>query len=226
MKKRLVVVGGVAAGPKAAAKARRCDPELEIVLYQEEKEISYAGCGLPYYISGIVNKRDELISRTPGKFAQDGIRVLKHRRIENIDVKSHTVSGRNLDSGETFTDRFDRLVLATGAHPIRPKIDGIDLKNIFYLRSIFDADAILERIRSEDIQNVVIVGGGYIGLEMGESLIQLGKKVTIVELATQILTLFDEDFANILRQYVEKKGVQIFTSEGIKALKGNRGEVA
>ncbi|MGD0918546.1 MAG: FAD-dependent oxidoreductase [Thermodesulfobacteriota bacterium] len=225
MRKRLLVIGGVAAGPKAAAKARRCDPEMEIVIYQEEEEISYAGCGLPYYISGLVKERGALVSRTPGKFAQDGIRVLKHRRIENIDAKNHTVSGRNLDSGETFSDRFDRLVLATGAQPIRPKIEGIDLGNVFYLRSIFDADAVLEWVRSKSITNTVIAGGGYIGLEMAESLVQLGKKVTIVELAPQILTLFDEDFAGILRQYLEKKGVRIYTSEGIKALKGREGKV-
>ena len=93
-KKRLLVIGGVAAGPKAAAKARRCDPEMEIVIYQEEEEISYAGCGLPYYISGFIKERGELISRTPGKFAQDGIRVQKHRRIEKIDIEKHTVSGQ------------------------------------------------------------------------------------------------------------------------------------
>jgi NADPH-dependent 2,4-dienoyl-CoA reductase/sulfur reductase-like enzyme/rhodanese-related sulfurtransferase len=225
MKKRFLVIGGVAAGPKAAAKARRCDPEMEIVIYQEEEEISYAGCGLPYYVSGLIKERSELVSRTPGKFAQDGIRVLKHRRIENIDIENHTVSGRNLYSGETFTDRFDRLALATGAQPIQPKIEGVDLSNIFYLRSIFDADAILEQVISQSIRNVVIVGGGYIGLEMAESLLQLGKKVTVVELAPQILTLFDEDFASILRQYLEKKGVQIYTSEGIKALKGREGKV-
>jgi len=128
------VIGGVAAGPKAAAKARRCDPEMEVVIYQEEDEISYAGCGLPYYISGLVKERGELVSRTAAKFAQDGIRVLKHRRIEDIDIENHMVSGRNLDSGETFTDGFDRLVLATGAQSMRPKIEGIDLGNIFYLR--------------------------------------------------------------------------------------------
>jgi NADPH-dependent 2,4-dienoyl-CoA reductase/sulfur reductase-like enzyme/rhodanese-related sulfurtransferase len=219
------VVGGVAAGPKAAAKARRCDPEMEIVIYQVEDEISYAGCGLPYYISGVIRKRQELISRTPGQFAQEGIKVLKNRRIERIDVQNHTVTGRKIGSGETFTDQFDRLVIATGAYPIRPKIEGIELKNVFYLRSIFDADAIFEQIRSEGIQNVVIAGGGYIGLEMAESLVHLGKSVTIVELAPQILTLFDEDFAGILRQYLEKKGVKIFTSEGIKALRGKEGKV-
>ncbi len=225
MKKRLVVIGGVAAGPKAAAKARRCDPKMEIVVYQEEDEISYAGCGLPYYVSGVIKDRDELISRTPGKFALDGIRILKNRRIEQVDTKERTISGKMLGSDKTFTDHFDRLVLATGAKPIRPKIDGIELGNIYYLRSIFDADAILERIGSDQIQRVAIAGGGYIGLEMAEALIQMGKKVTIVELAPQILTLFDEDFAGILRQYLEKKGVQIFTSEGIKAIKGNEGKV-
>ena len=117
------------------------------------------------------------------------------------------------------------MVIATGAYAIRPKIEGIDLNNVFYLRSIFDADAIYEKIRSENIQNVVIAGGGYIGLEMAESLVHLRKNVTIVELAPQILTLFDEDFAGILQQYLEKKGVKIFTSEGIQALRGKEGKV-
>jgi NADPH-dependent 2,4-dienoyl-CoA reductase/sulfur reductase-like enzyme/rhodanese-related sulfurtransferase len=225
MRKRLLVIGGVAAGPKAAAKARRCDPEMEIVVYQEEDEISYAGCGLPYYISGVIKERDELISRTPGKFALDGIRILKNRRIEQINTKERTISGKMLGSDKTFTDHFDRLVLATGAKPIRPKIEGIELGNIFYLRSIFDADAILERIGLDQIRKVVIAGGGYIGLEMAEALMLMEKKVAIIELAPQILTLFDEDLAGVLRQYLEKKGVQIFTSEGIKALKGNEGKV-
>jgi NADPH-dependent 2,4-dienoyl-CoA reductase/sulfur reductase-like enzyme/rhodanese-related sulfurtransferase len=225
MAKRLVVIGGVAAGPKAAAKARRCDPKMEIVIYQEEDEISYAGCGLPYYISGVIKKRDELVSRTPGKFAQDGIRVVRHHRVETIDLEKRMVSGRNLDNDQVFTDTFDRLVIATGAQLIRPRIEGLDLKQVYYLRSIFDADRILESIRSEAIRNVVIVGGGYIGLEMAESLVHLGKNVTIVELAPQILTLFDEDLASVLRQYLEKKGVRIFTSEGIKGLKGEAGRV-
>ena len=225
MKKKLVVIGGVAAGPKAAAKARRCDPEMEIVIYQEEDDISYAGCGLPYYLGGVIKERRELISRTPGQFAQEGIRVLKNHKIEKINIQNHAISGQKIGSGESFMDHFDRLVIATGAYPIRPKIEGMSLENVFYLRSIFDADAILKRIQSDSIRDVVIAGGGYIGLEMAESLIRLGKNVTIIELAPQILTLFDEDFAGILRQYLEKKGVKIFTSEGIQALKGREGKV-
>ncbi|MCX8116960.1 MAG: FAD-dependent oxidoreductase [Desulfobacterota bacterium] len=225
MAKRLLVIGGVAAGPKAAAKARRCDPEMEIVIYQAEEEISYAGCGLPYFISGVIKNREELISRTPGRFAQDGIKVLKNHLIEEIDPGNRTIRGRRMASGEVFSDRFDRLVIATGAQPIKPKIEGLDLGNIFYLRSIFDADRLVERARSDQVQRVVIVGGGYIGLEMAESLVQLKKEVTIVELAPQILTLFDGDFANILRQYLEKKGVRIFTSEGVESLRGKDGRV-
>jgi NADPH-dependent 2,4-dienoyl-CoA reductase/sulfur reductase-like enzyme/rhodanese-related sulfurtransferase len=224
--KRLVVIGGVAAGPKSAAKARRCDPEMEIVIYQEEEEISYAGCGLPYFVSGVIKQRDELISRTPGKFAEDGIRVKKRHRVESIDVKNRTVSVRNLNGDEVLTDRFDRLVLATGAQPIRPRIEGMDLDNVYYLRSIFDADRILFSLGKGVIQNVVIAGGGYIGLEMAESLRHMGKQVTVVELAPQIATLFDEDFANLLRLYLEKKGIQILTSEGIKALRGEDGKVS
>jgi NADPH-dependent 2,4-dienoyl-CoA reductase/sulfur reductase-like enzyme len=195
MKKRLLVVGGIAAGPKAAAKARRCDPEMEIVICLAEDEISYAGCGLPYYISGVIKERQELISRTPGQLVLEGIRILKNRRIEKIDIRNHTVTGQKIGSGEAFTDHFDRLVIATGASAIRPKIEGMDLNNVFYLRSIFDADDIFQGIRSESIRNVVIAGGGYIGLEMAESLVRLGKNVVIVELAPQILTFFDEDFA-------------------------------
>jgi NADPH-dependent 2,4-dienoyl-CoA reductase/sulfur reductase-like enzyme/rhodanese-related sulfurtransferase len=198
---------------------------MEIAIYQEEDDISYAGCGLPYYISGVIEDREELISRTPGKFAQDGIKILKNRKIEKIDLQNSTVTGRRVGSRETFTDHFEELVIATGAYPIRPKIEGIDLRNVFYLRSIFDADAILEKIQAESIGNVVIAGGGYIGLEMAESLVHLGKNVTIVELAPQILTLFDEDFAGILRQYLGKKGVKVFTSEGIQALEGKNGKV-
>ena len=212
MGKRLLVIGGVAAGPKAAAKAKRCDPQMEIIIYQGEEEISYAGCGFPYFISGVIKEREHLISRTPGKFALDKIKVLKSRRIEEIDVRGKAISGENVELGEKFEDHFDRLVFATGAEPIRPKIEGIDLGNIFYLRSIFDADAILHAMQSEKMTDVVIAGGGYIGLEMAESLVRSNKKVTIVELAPQILTLFDEDFASLLHRYLETKGVQIFTS--------------
>ena len=225
MNQRLLVIGGVAAGPKAAAKAKRCDPEMEVSIYQEEGEISYAGCGLPYYIGGLIKERDKLIARTVAQFAQDDIQIKKRHRVEEIDLAKRMVSGRNLESGEPFADRYDRLVLATGAYAIRPRVDGLNLENIFSLHSVFDADALLRTAHSPQIQDVAIVGGGYIGLELAEALTQMGKKVTIVEMAPQILTLFDEDFTGILRQYLEKKGVRILTAEGLKAIRGQNGKV-
>jgi NADPH-dependent 2,4-dienoyl-CoA reductase/sulfur reductase-like enzyme/rhodanese-related sulfurtransferase len=223
--KRLIVIGGVAAGPKVASKAKRCDPDLEVVIYQEEGEVSYSGCGLPYYIGGVIPERKKLLIRTAEQFGLDGIQVLKRHRVENIDLQKRQVSGIKLDSGQTFVDTFDRLVLATGSEVMRPKIPGMDLGHVFFLHSIFDADAILPQVQSAAVKNVVVVGGGYIGLEMAEALSRLGKKVTIVELAPQIATLFDEDMAAVLRQYLEKKGLVILTSEGLRALTGQDGKV-
>ena len=155
----------------------------------------------------------------------DGIRVKKRHEVEEIDLKNRRVSVRSLDGGKAFAEPFDRLVLATGAQPVRPKIEGMDLGGVYFLRSIVDADRIFQRVRSDDVRNVVIAGGGYIGLEMAESMIELGKEVTLVEMAPQIATLFDEDLSNMLRLRLEKKGARIFTSEAIKALRGREGEV-
>ena len=223
--KRLIVIGGVAAGPKVASKAKRCDPDLEVVIYQEEGEVSYSGCGLPYYIGGEIPERKKLLIRTAEQFGLDGIQVLKRHRVENIDLQKRQVSGVKLDNGQTFGDTFDRLVLATGSEVIRPKIPGMDLGQVFFLHSIFDADVILPQVQLAAVKSVVVVGGGYIGLEMAEALSQLGKKVTIVELAPQIATLFDEDMAAVLRQYLEKKGLVILTSEGLRGLTGQNGKV-
>jgi NADPH-dependent 2,4-dienoyl-CoA reductase/sulfur reductase-like enzyme/rhodanese-related sulfurtransferase len=223
--KRLIVIGGVAAGPKVASKAKRCNPDLEVVIYQEEGEVSYSGCGLPYYIGGEIPERKKLLIRTAEQFGLDGIQVLKRHRVENIDLQKRQVSGVKLDSGQTFLGTFDRLVLATGSEVIRPKIPGMDLGQVFFLHSIFDADAILPQVQSAAVKNVVVVGGGYIGLEMAEAMTRLGKKVTIVELAPQIATLFDEDMAAVLRQYLEKKGLVILTSEGLRGLTGQNGKV-
>lgn len=225
MKKRLVIIGGVAAGPKAAAKAQRCDPDMEVVIYQEEGEVSYSGCGLPYYVGGIIPERKKLLIKTAEQFSRDGIQVLKRHRVDHLDLEKRQVSGLNLDTGQPFSDTYDRLVIATGSEVIRPKVPGLDLENVFQLHSIYDADAILLKVQSSEVRNVAVVGGGYIGLEMAEALTALGKKVTVVELASQIATLFDADIAGILQQYLEKKGITVLTSEGLEALAGEDGIV-
>jgi NADPH-dependent 2,4-dienoyl-CoA reductase/sulfur reductase-like enzyme/rhodanese-related sulfurtransferase len=222
---KVVIIGGVAAGPKAAAKAQRCDPDMEVVIYQEEGEISYSGCGLPYYVGGAIPERKKLLIKTAEQFGQDGIQVLKRHRVDHLDLEKRLVSGLNLDTGKPFADTYDRLVIATGSEVIRPKVPGLDLENVFQLHSVYDADALLPKVQSSGVRNVVVVGGGYIGLEMAEALTALGKKVTIVELASQIATLFDQDIAGILQQYLGKKGITVLTSEGLEALGGENGIV-
>ena len=216
MKKRLVVIGGVAAGPKAAAKAKRCDPDMEVVVYQEEGEISYSGCGLPYYVGGIIPERKKLLIKTAEQFFQDGIQIWKRHRVDDIDLEKRHISGLNIDTGKPFADTYDRLVIATGSEVIRPKVPGLDLENVFQLHSIYDADAILGKVQFPEVRNVVVVGGGYIGLEMAEALTTLGKKVTVVELASQVATLFDEDIAGVLQQYLEKRGLPSSLLKGWK----------
>lgn len=225
MPKKLIVIGGVAAGPKAAAKAKRCDPNLEVVIYQEEGAVSYGGCGLPYYISGKIKERKHLLARTREDFARDGIQVNLNQRVEEINLKEKKIMGTNLATGDRFVDHYDKLVLATGSLPIRPQISGANLKGVFYLRSIFDADLFLQQLSSELTENVVVVGGGYIGLEMAESLHELGKKVTIVEQAPQVMTLCDQDMARLIQRYLEKKGLQILVGERLQEIKGNQGRV-
>lgn len=226
MPEKLVVIGGVAAGPKAAAKAKRCRPDLEVVIYQEEGAVSYGGCGLPYYVSGKIKERNQLLARTKEQFAQDGIQVKLKHRVEEIKVKEKKIKGLNLETGDQFVDTYDKLVLATGSFPIRPQVAGADLKGVFYLRSIFDADLLVQQLFSAQIQNVVIVGGGYIGLEMAESLSELGKKVTIVEKMPQIVTLFDQDMARLVQRYLEKKGMQVLVGEGLQEIRGEQGRVS
>src|SRR3712207_252309 len=144
---RLVVVGGVAAGTKAASRARRVDPEMEVTVYQEEPEPSISECGLPYLLSGVVESRDQLVARTPEKFAESGIVVRVRHRVEKLDPRSKRLSVRSLEGGEVFEDAYDRLVLATGARAVLPPISGADLDGVFVLRFLTDSDAVLRYVR-------------------------------------------------------------------------------
>ncbi len=137
---RLVVIGGVAAGTKAASRARRVDPEMEVVVYQEEPEPSISECGLPYLLSGVVERREQLVARTPEKFAEAGIEMRVRHRVERISPSTRALSVRDLATGETFEDRYDRLIVATGARAVMPPIPGADLDGIFPLRFLTDTE--------------------------------------------------------------------------------------
>src|SRR5215212_12272386 len=161
---RLVILGGVAAGTKAASRARRLDPEIEITVYQEEPEPSISECGLPYLLSGVVEERDDLVARTPEQFADKGVEVRVRHRVERIDPENKRLCVRSLEDDGTFEDSYDRLIVATGARAVLPPIEGADLDGGFVLRFLTDSDAVRRYIAEHSPERAVVVGGGYIGL--------------------------------------------------------------
>ncbi len=222
---RLVVVGGVAAGTKAAAKARRMDPGLEIIIYQAEAETSIGECGLPYLLSGTVESRERLIARTPEDFARQEIEVHVRHRVESVDPERKTLTVRNLESGEEFEDHYDRLLLATGAAANLPPIPGAELEGVSVLRFLSDADRILAHIREHSPRRAVIVGAGYIGLEVAENLRELGMEVCIVELGDRVLPGFDAEISKNVERHLQEKGVRSITGQGVKSIRGSSGRV-
>lgn len=208
--KRLVVIGAVAAGTSAAAKARRNDESLEITVYERDSHISYSGCGLPYYIGGIVEDIATLTPRDPAFFAsRSAIDIRIKHEVLSIDAEQKTVRVRNLTDNSEFTDHYDTLVLATGATAVRPPIPGIDLPHVFTLRTPNDALAIRKLIEERRPQNAVIIGSGFIGLEMVENLAHLGIDVTLVELLPQICPVLDPDMAPRLESYLVEQGIRV-----------------
>src|SRR3712207_1950160 len=176
---RLVVIGGVAAGTKAASRARRVDPDLEITIYQEEPEVSISECGLPYLISGVVEDRDDLIARTPEDFAEKDVEVFARHRVEKIDPNGKKLVVKNLATDEEFEDSYDRLIISTGGKAIIPPIDGMDSDGVFVLRFLSDTDKIMHFVQKWSPKKAVVIGGGYIGLEVSDNLVALGMEVTI-----------------------------------------------
>lgn len=224
--KKILIIGGVAAGPSAAAKARRTDEEAEITLLERGEIISYSGCGLPFYVGGQVRNRQDLVVMTPESFkARHNVEVLIRHEARKIDPlrKEVTVYDETLEKSRVFS--YDSLVIATGAKPIFPPIPGIDLPHVFKLRTIPDADAILACATKCAGGNAVIVGGGLIGLEMAESLNAKGLQVTVVEKEEQILAPFDFEMAFLVEKLLRSKGVRVIKGDGISSFAGDPGGV-
>ncbi|WP_047865214.1 FAD-dependent oxidoreductase [Rubrobacter aplysinae] len=212
---RLAVVGGVAAGTKAASRARRVDPELDIVLYQEEPDTSISECGLPYRLSGTVGSRDSLIARTPEEFGEKGIEARVLHRVERVDHERRVLTGRNLKTGEPFEEGYDRLLISTGARAKMPPFEGSELAGVFPLRFLTDSDAILEHIREHSPGRAAVVGGGYIGLEVAENLVSLGLEVTLVESAGHVAAAYGSEVAGKIQDHLAEKGVSVHTGQRV-----------
>ncbi|CAN5780498.1 FAD-dependent oxidoreductase [soil metagenome] len=218
---RLVIVGGVAAGTKAAARARRVAPDAEITLYQQEPEISISECGLPYFLSGTINQRENLVARTPEDFAEKDVKILVRHRVEKIDHEKRSLQVRNLSSDEQFEDSYDRLIIATGAQAVLPPISGVDLDGIFKLRFLTDADRILTYLQSHTPKKAAIVGGGYIGLELAENLCSMGMQVSMVEAAEQVAIAYGKEAADRVCSHLMSKGIDLYAESEVKEFYGD-----
>ncbi|MCB0178836.1 MAG: FAD-dependent oxidoreductase [Anaerolineae bacterium] len=221
MTERLVIVGGVAAGMSAATRARRINKNLDITVYEKTGYVSYGACGFPYFIKGDVPEIEALLIRSPQEFAAQGIEVLVQHEITAIDPAAKTVQVTNLRSGRTFTDHWDRLILATGGQAVPPPLPGIDLNGVFTLRTVEDALAIKCWIKEKQPQNAVIIGGGYIGLEMAEAFSAHGIRVTIVEAQSQILPTIDADMAVHIEQELRAHNIELYLGHKVKSLDGD-----
>jgi len=216
---KIAVVGGVAAGTSAAAKARRTNDEAEIVLFEKGKDISYAGCGLPYYISGVTKSRKKVVINTPDEFAEKyGVDVKTEHEVVDLDKEKKTLKFKNLQEDTEGTYQYDKLIIATGAKPVVPPIPGIDLENIYPLRSVKDADRIKEKVQGLD--KVTIIGAGLIGLEMAEAFSELDKEVTVVELEDKILPPFSEEITKYVDQHLRDQDVNLVLGDGVSSFKG------
>lgn len=224
-KKRLLVIGGVAAGTKAAARARRISQDWEVTLVTRDSDISYAGCGLPYFLSGVIKERRELVVKTPEEFEADtGVHVLTRHEALAIDAAARQVQVKNLDTGAVVELPYDRLVLATGASPCRPPVPGIDLQGVFPLRTVRDAVSIREAVAA-GAKRAVVVGGGFIGLEAAENLHLAGLQTTVIEAASQILPGFDPEIALSAEAHVTDQGLDVRCGERVQHIAGEAGRV-
>lgn len=220
MAERIVIIGGVAAGMSAAAKARRTNRQVEIVVYEKSGYVSYGSCGFPYFIKGEIPRLEKLFARSPEQFAKDGIQVHTHHEVVAIHSSSQTVEVVKLPSAERFTDHYDHLIVATGGHVPRPPIPGVALPGVFSLRAVEDALAIKNWLETRPVRHAVILGAGYLGLEMAEALRAHGAHVSIVEQQPQVLPGFDEDIAALAQAAVEKNGVDVLLNTSVTSFIG------
>jgi CoA-disulfide reductase len=225
MNKKILIVGGVAGGASTAARLRRLDEKAEIVMFERDEYISFANCGLPYYIGETIKDRAKLLVQTPESFnARFNIDVRINSEVIGVDVEKKTVKVKSKAKG-IYEENFDYLVLSPGAKAIKPKIEGIESDKIFTVRNIPDTDNIKALVDKKGIKSAVVIGGGYVGVEMAENLKERGLQVTLVEAAPHILAPFDTDIVVTAEKELEENGVQLILNDGVKAFKDNSNNV-
>ena len=215
-KRKYVIVGGVAGGATAAARIRRLTEDAEIILFEKGEYISYANCGLPYYIGGVIEERDKLFVQTPEAFGKRfNIDVRTQSEVTAIDTASKEVSVKTAD-GKTYTQSYDKLLRSPGASPVVPPLPGIQSEGIFTLRNVNDTDKIKTYLDSHKVRRAVIVGGGFIGLEMAENLRHAGSQVAVVEMAPQVMGPIDYSMAALVHEHLQEKGIKLYLGEAVE----------
>lgn len=218
---KILVIGGVAAGTKAAAKLKREDRGAEVRILLKDKDISYAGCGLPYYVGGVIAGRGALIVNTPEKFsALTGAAVLTGKEAVSLDREAKLVTAVDTETGESEAYSYDKLVIATGASPVAPPFPGINLKNVFFMRKPEDAVSLRAAVDTGEIRRAVVCGGGFIGLEVAENLAAKGVKVSVIDMAEQILPGFDPEMAAYAERHLADHGIACFTGAKLEEIIG------
>lgn len=217
---KVVITGGVAAGATAAARIRRLDEKAEIVVFERSGYISYANCGLPYYIGDEITDPEALTLQTPDSFySRFAVDMRIHHEVTAIHPERKTVSVKNLETGAEFEENYDKLILAPGAKPAKPAVSGTDIKGVFTLRTVEDTFSIKEYIRKNRPASAVLAGGGFIGLELAENLTRLGIDVTIIQRPKQLLNPFDPDMASVIHSQMRKNGVKLMLGASVEGFK-------
>lgn len=212
---KILIVGGVAGGATAATRLRRLSEENEVIIFEKGQYVSFANCGLPYHISGTIDKRDALLLQTPESLKERyNLDVRVFSEVLSINKEEKTISVKNLKTEEIYIESYDKLLLSPGAEPIKPPFEGIDSDKIYTLRNIPDMDKIVAK--TKNAQNFVVVGGGFIGLEVAENLIEAGKSVKLVELGNQVMAPVDFDIASFVHEKAKQKGLELLLNVGVE----------
>ena len=221
--RKILIVGGVAGGATAAARIRRLDEHAEIIMFERGEHISFANCGLPYYIGGTIAEREDLLLQTPKSFhMRFNVDVRISSEVLSIERDTKTVTILNCATGEKYSENYDTLILAPGGEPIKPPLEGIDSDRVFTLRNVADTDKIKNYIACHHPKKAVVIGGGFIGIEMAENLVEAGMEdVSVVELAEQVIAPIDADMACDVQHYMRRMGVKLLLNSGLRRIIDN-----
>ena len=221
---KILIIGGVAGGATAAARLRRLSEKNEIIIFEKGEHVSFANCGLPYHIGGVIEDRSKLLLHTPTSLkTRFNLDVRVFNEVLKINKEAKTVEVRNLITKEIYTESYDKLLLSPGAEPFRPNIPGIDSNKIMTLRNVADMDRIIAK--TKDLKNIAVVGGGFIGLEVAENLVEKGLNVNLIELGNQVMAPVDYEFAKMVQHHATAKKLNISVNTGVEAFENKENEI-